>query len=64
MAKEPAEVANSFFEFVIAGIRVTGALQKQRVSAFFADVLIVGSAPGNRDVVMRAKKAGQRMSNA
>ena len=64
MAKEPAGVVNSFFEFVTAAIWVAGKLEKQRVSTSFADVLIMGCASGNRDVVMPAEKTGQRMSNA
>jgi len=34
------------------------------VSTPFADVLIVGCAPGNRHVVMPAEKAGKRVRNS
>ena len=64
MAKEPADVINFLPEFIMAGIRVAGYLEKQRVSTPFADVLIVGCAPGHRHVVMPAEKAGKRVSNS
>jgi hypothetical protein len=63
MAKEPAEVINSFIESLMAGIRVAGQFEKERVSAFFAYVLVVDCTAGDRDIVMPAEKAGERMSN-
>lgn len=61
MAKDSACIVDSFLEFAEAGVRVASYLEQQRMSAFFADVLMVVCACGNRDVLMLAEKTGQRM---
>ena len=61
MTKKPACIANSFFE--VAMVWIPGDLEQQRVSALFANVLMVGCTRANRGVVMLAEKAGQFMSD-
>jgi len=63
MTKESACIVDSFFEFAEAGVRVMRNLKQQRMSAFFADVLMVVCPCGNRDVLMLAEKTGQRMGD-
>jgi hypothetical protein len=56
MAKESTSIVDSFPEFAGAGVSVTSYLKQQRMSAFFADVLMVVCACGNPDVLMLAEK--------
>jgi hypothetical protein len=63
MTQNPAAITNSFPEFATAYIGVVENLEEKRVSTPFADILVVGIAPGNADIVMPSQEAGQRMRN-
>jgi hypothetical protein len=54
MSKEPAPVVNFLLEFAIAGIRIAGDREKQRMSAAFTNVFIVGGPAGHLDIMVPA----------
>ena len=54
MSKESTAVVNFLLEFVIAGIRIAGDREKQRMSAPLANVFIVRCSVVNRDIMMPA----------
>ena len=54
MSKEPAPVINLLLKFAVPGIRIARDREKQRVSAPFANVFIVGCPLSDRDVVVPA----------
>lgn len=63
MAEQSASIANSFPESAPASISVAENVEEQWVPAPVADILVVGMAPGNTDVVMPAQEARERMRN-
>lgn len=63
MAEESAAIAYFLCELAGARIRIAENVEEERVSAPLADILVVGTAPRNSDVVMSAEEARQGMGN-
>lgn len=62
MTQESTSIANPFPESVPTSIGVAENIEEEWVSAPIANILVVGVAPGNADVMMSAQETGQGMS--
>jgi hypothetical protein len=64
MAEQPAQVAHLLLERRRRRIRIVLGVEDQRVPALCADVLVTPVSIGKRLVVVLAKEARQRVTNA